>query len=280
MLEFWNLPCPDGPDGNREQLNFLTDIKFELLELIRERDPERRLPEKSVSALKAIQQSLGCWGYPQLLTQSNPDSVEHPYYASLGACENFTDDLIRYSYFKQKMCDAPNKRYYLDCLIGLAQGRKSTELEMEYAKEESCGEVRHSKILEAYRFFCLDPSMTEEDDYFIGVYRSRVENAPRQKEDARYVFKSPIQMSMSFVTSKTPCISYSPDLSLPFCLRSKCLKIIGLARGSSKLVSVADDRSMSLQEAYDFLGVTEETLSDTVEAAAQAKECILAPVIQ
>lgn len=177
------------PQGNEDQIHFLEDVMFELGQLIEDRR-ETDLPQgfkHSVPspALKSIQKCWGCWEYPRKSRQIDLASVEHPHYASLGACEDFTDDLISYCYIKQKSCDRPNRPYYLDCLLGIASGRNSVELQTEVAKEESSGELSLKTIRAAYAFFNLDPDTTEGDSHITGVYRSRIESAPRQKDEAR-----------------------------------------------------------------------------------------------
>lgn len=178
-----------APDGNDGQIHFLQDVVAELSQLIADRRETDIPPNyKYISptpAIRDVQKCLGCWDYPRRSRQIDLASVEHPHYASLGACEDFTDDFIIYSYIKQKMCDEPNKPYYLDCLSGIATGRGSSDLQVEVAKEESSGELSLKAIHEAYRFFDFDSKTTEGDDHIAGVYRSRIESAPRQKDEAR-----------------------------------------------------------------------------------------------
>lgn len=192
MQEFWFLPRIT-PNGNVEQTHFLQDVMDELSQIIEDRrrveEPDSRFSYNSRSAMKRLQRSFGCWDYPRKSRGHNDDdsNSEHPHYASLGACGDFTDDLIVYCYFKQKRCDEPNKPYYLDCLAGIATGRESSELQVEVAKEDSSGELRLQTIHDAYNFFSIDPSTSEGDTYILGVYRSRIDSAPRQKDEARYV---------------------------------------------------------------------------------------------
>lgn len=174
-----------------DQIHFLQDVIFELSQLLSDR-PSIEEREKGFSfnpeaAMKRLQRSYGCWNYPRKSREIDSVAMDHPHYASLGACADFTDELIAYCYFKQKRCDEPNKPYYLDCLAGIASGRESSELQVEVAKEDSSGELRLQTIREAYKFFAIDPSTSEGDDHILGVYRSRIESAPRQKDEARYV---------------------------------------------------------------------------------------------
>ncbi len=162
-------------------------------------------------------------------------SEEHPHYASLGAVDQFTDELLSWAYDRQCECDPANKPYYLDCLADIAKGRQSSDLETKVVMATSAGQHGLKEIEDAYRFFALDPATVEGDDYIIGVYATRVEAAPRQKDEAR-----------------------------------QCLRVIASARNSEKIEAVANDQTMSFEEALEFLNVTQDTPSDSIEAAAIA----------
>ena len=189
-----------------------------------------------VPALKDIERSLGCFDYPRR-DRATVDltSEEHPYYASLGAVESFTDSLLIWAYDRQCECDPENRPYYLDCLTDLAKGRQSSDLETKVVIATSAGQHGLKEIEEAFNFFSLDPATTEGDDHIIGVYYSRIESAPRQKDEAR-----------------------------------QCLKVIASARNSEKVKAVANDQTMSLPEALEFLSISQDTPSDSIEAAAIA----------
>lgn len=178
------------PEGNEDQIHFLQDVMVELGQLIEDRRATDYPPNcqytLSSPALKNIRKCWGCFDYPRKSRQIDLASVEHPHYASLGACEDFTDDLISYCYIKQKTCDRPNRPYYLDCLLGIASGRNSEDLQTEVAKEESSGELSLKAIRAAYAFFNIDPETIEGDGYIAGVYKSRMDSAPRQKDEARW----------------------------------------------------------------------------------------------
>jgi ubiquitin carboxyl-terminal hydrolase 25 len=151
----------------------------------------------------------------------------------LGAQDNFTDELLVWAYNRQRECDPRNRPYYLDCLAGLAEGRNSGELQTRQAMAESAGELRLSEIEAAYKFFALDPKMEHTEDTIIGTYKSRIENAPLQRDEAR-----------------------------------KCLNTIGEAKDSEKIKAVANDKTMTLKEAFEFLDLTEDVDNDTIQAAA------------
>lgn len=232
----WQLP--EITELNRD---FYDEVLIELGVIISSR-PERekelsgvKIPYAHTPALRDIELSLGYYDYPTRSRTVDVDLVEHPYYASLGSLDNFTDELIRWAYERQCQCDPSNKPYYLDCLADLANGRESSDLQEAVAMAKSIGEYSLKDIEEAYRFFNLDPKTTEGDDHIMGVFKSRIESAPRQKDEAR-----------------------------------ASLLVIGKSRNSDKIQALANDRTMSFEEALEFLGVTADTPSDSIEAVAVA----------
>jgi ubiquitin carboxyl-terminal hydrolase 25/28 len=233
---YWQLPiiAPDTKD-------FFSDVLIELDVLIASRPPEEQWTSKvhvlhvPLPALKDIERSLGFFDYPKRSRTVDLSKQEHPHYASLGAVDDFTDDFLLWAYERQCDCDPSNRPYYLDCLRGIAGGRKSSELEMKVAMAASEGEVGLREIENAYKYLALDPDTREGDDYIIGVYNSRIEAAPLQKDEAR-----------------------------------DSLRVIAKARASAKIEAVANDRAMTFEEALSFLNVTEDTHSDSIEAAAVA----------
>lgn len=196
------------------------------------------------AALPLIVRSLQYTDYPTTVRSRtkpvNLDALEHPHYASLGAVEDFSDELLSWAYDRQCQCDPKNKPYYLDCLSGIAEGRSSEDLQTKAVMAESAGEYGQQAIENAYKFFGLDYKTKEGDDHIMGLFKSRIESAPRQKDEAR-----------------------------------KCLLIIGKARNSDKIEALANDRAMSYEEAMEFLQVSEEVTSDLIESAAVAMVCRL-----
>jgi len=226
---FWQPPV--FTDRNQK---FIYDVIIELEQHIREQQSDRVL-FKPMPALKDIERSLGYFDYPTRQRVIDLETEEHPYYASLGACANFTDDLLGWAYDRQRECDPVNRPYYLDCLQDLANGRGSSDLQMKVALVESAGELGLKAIKEAYKFFALDPNTVESDDHIMGVYRARIESAPRQKDEAR-----------------------------------RCLLVIAKHRNSSQIEALANDRTMTFEEALEFLNVSADTASDSIEASAIA----------
>jgi ubiquitin carboxyl-terminal hydrolase 25/28 len=161
------------------------------------------------------------------------DEPDHPHYISLGADRNFRDDYLSWAYDRQCVCDPSNTPYYLDCLSSIAQGRESSDLQTKVVMITSAGEYGLRAIHDSYRFFGLDPNTKEGDDHIIGVYRSRIESAPRQKEEAR-----------------------------------NSLLAIAKSRDSEKIRAVANDRTMTLEEALEFFNAPATIDSDSLEAVA------------
>jgi ubiquitin carboxyl-terminal hydrolase 25/28 len=197
-----------------------------------------RLPAlqvQPVPALKYIERSLACFDYPTRSRTIDVSADEHPHYLSLGAVENFTDTLLEWAYDRQCQCDPVNKAYYLDCLNGIALGRGSSDLQMKVVMATSAGEHGLKAIEDSYKFFGLTSETAEGDDHVMGLYKSRIESAPRQKDEAR-----------------------------------ECLAIIAKHRNSEKIEALVNDRTMSFEEALEFLQVNHDTASDSIGASAVA----------
>jgi len=215
---------------------FIDDVIYELESVIgglQERRGDPRVITLPVPALKDIQRSLGFFDYPTKMRTVDLSGEEHPHYASLGAVEQFTDDFLSWAYDRQCESDPANKPYYLDCLSGIAQGRESSDLQTKVVMATSAGELGLKEIEDAYEYFGLKAATTEGDDHIIGVYNTRIDAAPRQKDEAR-----------------------------------RCLRVIASARQSAKIEAVANDQTMTLSEALEFFNVSEDTTSDSIIAAA------------
>lgn len=191
-----------------------------------------------VSARQDIERSLGFYDYPKKFRNIDLTIPEHPYYASLGAVGSLTDDLLGWAYERQCLCDPINRPYYLDCLRDLAQGRESGDLDVKVVLAVSAGEYGIKEIENAYQYFSLDPNMREGDEHIAGLYKSRIESAPRQKDDAR-----------------------------------SHLLILAKARDSVILGELANDKTMTYDEALSFLDVSSTTDADTIVAQATVLVC-------
>lgn len=242
LNHFWRPPVVG--DHNRE---FLHDVEVELNMKMSSRPASeyqsanaQRPKFMPIPARRHIDRSLRCVDYPTTTRSRTVDlSVpSHPHYASLGAVDDFEDHLLIWAYKRQCVCDPDNKPYYLDCLQAIAQGRSSADLHTEVAITATRGEYGRKAIEEAYKYFDLDPKTKERDEYIMGVYKSRIESAPRQKEEYR-----------------------------------NRLTIIGKARNSDKIIALANDRAMTYEEALEVLGVSAETAPDMIGSVAVAAVC-------
>lgn len=108
----------------------------------------------------------------------------HSHYAGLGAVGDFSDLLIHWAYERQRACDPENAPYYFECLSAIALGRRSEMLNVEVAKARSEGAYTSTDLSECYKYFGIDP-VTRDEDWIIGVFRSRLADAPRHEHQMR-----------------------------------------------------------------------------------------------
>lgn len=228
---FWSLPRIT--DQNR---TFIEDVLDEVTYRAYEKQSQPKDTSQLVSVVPAINQIkiiLGYAGYVRRTTYFDAETEEHPYYASLGAVEDFTDEYLAWAYDRQCECDPINKPYYLDCLEDLARGRSSYQLQTKVAMATSSGEYGTNAIEEAYNYFELSSSSKDSDEYIISLYEARISLSPRQKEMAQ-----------------------------------SCLEKIAKHRNSSALEALANEKTMSYDEALKYLGVNPETAPEFIEASA------------
>ncbi len=247
---FWLAPdvevaAEPAFDGVRKGTrHFVDDIYWEVSRLFVARPADELKRGKSEvtipqpSGLTHLRLVLGCVDYEKDERPVELDILEHPHYASLGAVSSFSDGLVLFAYQRQRDSDADpmNRAHYLECLQGIGNGRESSFLQEECAKLMSMGEKTRSEIEAAYRFFALNSTVDHGDEHIIGVYNSRIDAAPRHKEEAR-----------------------------------ENLRTIGMSRNSKKIEDVSDSKDMTYEEALEYLGVDENTPSDSIDAAAVVK---------
>jgi ubiquitin carboxyl-terminal hydrolase 25/28 len=233
---FWQQPQITSETRSFfEDITNEISIQLQLRPLAEKQTAKTNFTYAPVPADRSVQIVLGYLDYPtrSRIIEIDPDEPDHPHYISLGADRDFRDDYLIWAYDRQCACDPSNVPYYLDCLSAIAQGRESSDLQTKVVMVTSAGEYGLKFIHDSYRFFGLDPSTEEGDDHIIGVYRSRIESAPRQKEEAR-----------------------------------NSLLAIARARGSEKIKAVAYDRTMTLEEALEFFNAPANIESDSLEAVA------------
>ena len=250
ISEDWVIPPRPKPISST-QLNdgsqiLLDDVLKELHVLLSLQDGhERRLAGADFAmasvappAIQGFRSLLGCLDY-----ETNPGSQsldteedEHPFYAGLGSVINFHDNLLSFAYDQQQVTDPANSPYYLQCLQGIAKGRKSESLHTKAAIEESSGKVSLDDIRSAYTALGLDPSLPVDEDTVIGTFQSRTTDAPRQEAELR-----------------------------------RCLKIIGQHMASRRIEDFAADAVNTYEQALSWLGATAEMGDDFITSMFSLK---------
>lgn len=244
--KYWVLPAIDVPSEDtfavRSKRQFIEDVVCELSERIAGGSPMEvaHLPGRYVHnplpATNDIYNTLGLQRYlrdSRSIVNLDEQEREHPHYAALGAVNDFPDELIAFAYERQRECDPQNSPYYLECLKGIGEGRGSLDLQEKSVVAISLGEYTLKDIEDAYKYFAVKPDTQGGDGHIIGLYKSRIEAAPLQKEEAR-----------------------------------QALLIIGQARQSEAILAIAKNRAMSYEEALDYLSITHDTPPDSIEAVA------------
>ncbi|OWO97968.1 hypothetical protein B2J93_3766 [Marssonina coronariae] len=236
MCGYWKLPVIT--DDNRA---FIDDVLLELDMLIGQVPPAEqqavnvRAVARAIPAMKDIQRSLGYFEYPTRSRTIDLSKEEHPYFQSLGAVDDFTDELLSWAYDRQCKCDPANKPYYFDCLEDIAKGRASSDLQMKVTMAVSIGEYGLKTLEEAYGLFGLSPDTNEGDDHVMGLYKSRIASAPKQKSEAM-----------------------------------AALLVIAKHRNSEQIEALAKDTTITYEEALELLCVVDDTPAEFVAASAVA----------
>ncbi|KAA6408891.1 MAG: hypothetical protein FRX48_07235 [Lasallia pustulata] len=209
-----------------EPLNLLLDdVESELLTLATQRPVEERRTVSAmyapIPAMQDLQRVLGSLGYKKTPASRTVDLTqeEHPFYAGLGATGDFDDELIVFAYGRQILCDPGNTPYYLECLQGIGEGRKSEELQYRAVLEESEGKISLKDVRNSYSELGLTPKL--DDDTIIGAFNARLSDSPKQEAQLR-----------------------------------RALKIIGQSRNSDKIQVIASNTVTTYEQALSWLGAT------------------------
>ena len=107
------------------------------------------------------------------------------WHAGLGAIADFHDELIEFAYERQLAVDPSNTPYYLGCLQGIAQGRRSEILDTKVAIEASENRISLNDVRTAFKDLGWDPRAELDDDTIIGAFHARVSDAPKQEAQIR-----------------------------------------------------------------------------------------------
>ncbi|KAL8735558.1 MAG: hypothetical protein Q9166_000726 [cf. Caloplaca sp. 2 TL-2023] len=243
----WLVPRPDisetAPVSNPVNI-LLEDVEKELLALLLQRpDDEKRASKVQyglTSASRDFKKLLSTVDYKQNPSSRSNTSheAEHPFYPSLGAKMDFHDDLIKFAYERQLVSDPEGTPYYLEALQGIAEGRRSEDLQTFVAIEASSGKVSARDIRNAYSALGLDlESEFMHDDYIIGNFQSRSADSPRQEPELR-----------------------------------RALQIIGKHRSSQRIQSMASKTITTFEQALSWLGATEDMEDGFVVTMYKVKE--------
>ena len=105
----------------------------------------------------------------------------------LGIPEDVSDDIVRYAYTQQNLTDptissAPK---YLTALQEIAHERNSDLLLTEVALQRSAGRFDLEQLRDAYDFFRLQADAALDDEYIIGNFYSRLQDAPVHEKEMR-----------------------------------------------------------------------------------------------
>ena len=111
------------------------------------------------------------------------------WHAGLGATADFHDELIGFSYERQLEVDPYNTPYYLECLQGIAHGRRSEALDTKVAIEASQNRISLQDVREAFKELGLDSRADFSDDTIIGSFQARIADAPKQETEMRRALK-------------------------------------------------------------------------------------------
>ncbi|KAJ9647333.1 ubiquitin-specific protease ubp2 [Coniosporium tulheliwenetii] len=248
--DFWSPPdlaAETDPERAEAIRNFLEDVREELLALIHQRPIEevrtlRNFAYDFQPATKSLEEALGCSDYERAASsRRNVDLTqpEHPYYASLGALSDFSDNLLAFAYDRQVQCDPINAPYYFECLEDLSRGRNSETLNMKVAMLSSEGKISRKDVSNAYAYFNIEMSHVPHisDDHIIGQFQSRLSDI---------------------------AASQAPEMR-------RQLRIIGEARGSSKILNAADNALETYDQALSWLGATAGLTDDFILTCYTAK---------
>lgn len=242
--EYWDPPHPNFDDNIpfQDPFNiFLDDVDHELTILMQQHPPRLR-PQGTESpptpALKELSRILGSQNYDRIpYSRTHDMNTMEPWYRGLGVTPDVSDAAILYAYERQCATDPDNAHRYLDYLRSVAHSRQSEPLQVKFVTEESAGKVTATQVFEAYQFFGLDARYPPTDEnYIIGVFSSRIADAPIQESDAR-----------------------------------SCLKTIGTQMNSQRILDVAEESLTTYEQALAFLDVTRDTADDFITASVAVK---------
>lgn len=195
--DFCHLPQPSDQPDPTLFIQYLQDVREELVVLLHQQPNSEKQNVRSISALPSpvledIKRCLSCQGYSSILrtrTQTLDLSINENAFAGLGALPDFADGLIEFSFSRQSDCDPDNAAYYIDCLSEVFQQRPQSEvLGTALAILKSAGQHGSKDIEAAFAYFNLSKHQSHmlNEDYVIGVFNSRIsDSGPTTHAEAR-----------------------------------------------------------------------------------------------
>lgn len=103
-------------------------------------------------------------------------------FVGLGIVHDFNDNLVEWAYDRERECDWKNGPYLLECLTWIANDRKSMELQTRVATCRSQGEFTLQDASDAAGRLGLGECwQTADESHIIGVFQSRLQDAPMQE---------------------------------------------------------------------------------------------------
>ena len=212
----WHVPQPklDDTVPLSDPVNmFLDDVEQELLALMisRPREELATMPDLSppLLASKDMQRLLSAQDYDTILFhrgRTNDPAARPKQFVGLGIVPDAADHLVRYAYKCQTASDPVNVPFYFEFLRDIALERRSEVLQTEVGFEESIGRFTASALEQAHTAFGIARQDSVDDENIIGMFQSRIMDAPAQESELRHN-----------------------------------LRIIGSFRSSSKILAVADN---------------------------------------
>ena len=172
----------------------------------------------------------------QGLRQTITDKAMSSPYVALGVSPSSTDSAIIFAYERQISTDPDNEPFYMTYLKQIKELRSSEVLDTKLATEYSIGKYSSEGLAESYKYFGLSQTITYEDDFIIGAFKSRLQDAPKQESEMR-----------------------------------QALRIIGDHRKSKRIAAVAGDILDTYDEALVFLGAVNTTTDEFIESLYTTK---------
>jgi ubiquitin carboxyl-terminal hydrolase 25 len=189
----WELPDPPPPDplGGETLRVLVEDVQEELYASLRkftyeEKKTLKHPPPAPLVAEVAINELLGTVAYNKSTSRLRIDltRTDDVLYAGLGALSDFSNELLMYAFRRQVEYNPEASAYYYDCIAEIAQTRQNEDFNMEIGMLASEGFVSRSELINAYKYFSIDPNTAHSmsDGQILGMFDSRLENSPRGQE--------------------------------------------------------------------------------------------------